>query len=129
MHTKGADGSEGSYKHMFGSADSTLENVAQSNYQEGLGGLLVSESFKGKPGTQNLEKYGARFFKGVDGLKAEAAKNPGEELQIATNGSMILGRPGHGLHAQTVRSEEGTGDLVFGNNWTARHNNKKYKVL
>lgn len=125
LRTEGANGAE-SNEFKFGSPASTLERVAQNNQQEGLGGLLVSESYRGQRGAENLEKYGARFFSGVDGLKAETAKTPGQELQIATNGSMILGRPGHGLHAQTVRSEEGTGDLVFGNNWTGRHNNQKY---
>ncbi len=122
---------DGSHKFVCGSPLATPEVVGRRNHEEGLGNLLVHESFgKGRGGLGDPPPPGITYFRDAAHLKEILGKTPGQERQILTNGTMVAGRAGHGLHAQTVRYEEAgvnKNKLVWGNNWTANHNNVVYQ--
>ncbi|MBX9688898.1 MAG: hypothetical protein K2X27_19475 [Candidatus Obscuribacterales bacterium] len=106
----------------------TLDNVARVNYANGGGGLMVHENMARDFMVNGKLPEGMTAFKDAADLKAKLAANPGKEYQIATNGTMVASGgegKGHGLHAQSVKVDD-KGNLVFGNNWSDKHNNKTY---
>jgi hypothetical protein len=114
---------------MGGFPPATLDIVAARNHADGLGGIFVHENFRaGLPGNHP----GINWYRDAADLRQQLSRTPGVEHQIATNGTIVAGRQGHGLHAQTVRFEAGQnidggqGRLLFGNNWTAQNNNREY---
>lgn len=106
---------------------STLDMVAKVNAANGGGGLLVQQNLAEKyrdPSTGKLPE-GMVAFKDAADLRAQLKDNPNKEFQIATNGVIVDGREGHGLHAQTVKLNK-EGNLEFGNNWDDKANHKVY---
>lgn len=108
------------------SPPSTLDMVARVNAANGGGGLFVQENlaaqFRGPDG-----KYppGMNVFRDANDLREQLKQHPNQEYQIATNGVIVAGMQGHGLHAQTVKYNE-RGQLEFGNNWTDKDNHRVY---
>ncbi len=105
---------------------STLDMVAKVNHANGGGGLFVQENLA-KEYRQPDGSYppGMNVFKDAADLRQQLAANPGKEYQIATNGVIVAGRQGHGLHAQTVQLND-KGQLEFGNNWGDKDNHRVY---
>ncbi len=106
---------------------STLDMVAKVNAANGGGGLMVQQNLAEKyrdPKTGQLPE-GMVAFKDAADLRGKLAQSPDKEYQIATNGVIVAGREGHGLHAQTVKLNK-DGQLEFGNNWDNASNHKVY---
>jgi hypothetical protein len=108
------------------SPPSTLDNVAQVNHANGGGGLMIQENlaaqFRRPDGSY---PPGMNVFKDANDLRQQLAQHPGQEMQIATNGVIVAGMQGHGLHAQSVKLND-KGQLEFGNNWTDKDNHRVY---
>lgn len=105
----------------------TLDIVAKANNRTGGGGLYVHESMANQFAmTTGRLPEGMISFRDAADLRRQLSERQPQntEFQIATNGTMVAGMQGHGLHAQTVRMENG--QLVFGNNWTREHNHRVY---
>ncbi len=114
----------------------TPDMVAKMNHANGTGGIFVqanmADKYRDKDGKL---PDGMNSFTDAADLRKQLKDHPGQEFQILTNGVMVAGKEGHGLHAQTVKYTEPTaeqakqgkdGNLVFGNNWEDKANNKVY---
>lgn len=128
LFTRGSDGRLAQCTDARGNAiegpPSTPDNVAAVNHANGGGGIFVHENmanqFRRSDGSY---PPGMNVFRDAADLRNQLAANPGREYQILTNGVLVAGRAGHGLHAQEVSLQNG--ELVLGNNWGAEHNNRR----
>lgn len=108
------------------SPPSTLDMVAQVNHANGGGGMFIQENLAAQFRRQDGSyPPGMNVFRDAADLRQQlsSAENKGKEFQIATNGVIVAGREGHGLHAQTVKVNA-DGKLEFGNNWSDKDNKR-----